>query len=111
MNCKTENELQNLSEQLWNGSNFDSKWRNNGCLVPIHPGAEQSKHYFGAISKRNNGMTGFCSFEFFSELRLPVSPSVCLDQSMQLKLSTSSHLLKPVKPHMMKPWDWRREQL
>uniref|UniRef100_M3Y6I1 Cadherin like and PC-esterase domain containing 1 n=1 Tax=Mustela putorius furo TaxID=9669 RepID=M3Y6I1_MUSPF len=47
----------------------------------------------------------------FPELRLPVSPSVCLDQSMQLKLSTSSHLLKPVKPHMMKPWDWRREQL
>ncbi|XP_027430094.2 cadherin-like and PC-esterase domain-containing protein 1 isoform X2 [Zalophus californianus] len=47
----------------------------------------------------------------FPELRLLVSPSVCLDQSTQLKLSTSSHLLKTVKPYMWKPWDWRREQL
>uniref|UniRef100_A0A8C0WSA0 Cadherin-like beta-sandwich-like domain-containing protein n=1 Tax=Castor canadensis TaxID=51338 RepID=A0A8C0WSA0_CASCN len=47
----------------------------------------------------------------FPELRLPVSPSVCLDQQVQLQSSISSHLLKPVKPHMWKPGDWRREQL
>uniref|UniRef100_A0ABI7W336 Cadherin like and PC-esterase domain containing 1 n=1 Tax=Felis catus TaxID=9685 RepID=A0ABI7W336_FELCA len=44
----------------------------------------------------------------FPELRLVVSPSVCLDQSIQLK---QSDLLKTVKPHMWKPWDWQREQL
>uniref|UniRef100_A0A8D0Y6I0 NXPE C-terminal domain-containing protein n=1 Tax=Sus scrofa TaxID=9823 RepID=A0A8D0Y6I0_PIG len=47
----------------------------------------------------------------FPELQLPVSPSVCLDQSTQLKLSTSSHLLKTAKSHTWKPGDWRREQL
>ncbi|XP_063523869.1 cadherin-like and PC-esterase domain-containing protein 1 isoform X2 [Pongo pygmaeus] len=47
----------------------------------------------------------------FPELQLPVSPSVCLDQGIQLKPSTSSHLLKTVKPRMWKPGDWRREQL
>ncbi|XP_077896436.1 cadherin-like and PC-esterase domain-containing protein 1 isoform X2 [Ictidomys tridecemlineatus] len=46
----------------------------------------------------------------FPELRLPVSPSVCLDQGIQ-QPSTSSHLLKTAKPHMWKPWDGRREQL
>uniref|UniRef100_A0A2K6F8B7 Cadherin like and PC-esterase domain containing 1 n=1 Tax=Propithecus coquereli TaxID=379532 RepID=A0A2K6F8B7_PROCO len=45
------------------------------------------------------------------ELQLPVSPSVCLDQGIQLKPSTSSHLLKTVKPHIWKPGNWRREQL
>lgn len=47
----------------------------------------------------------------FPELQLPVSPSVCLDQGIQLKPSTSSHLLKTGKPYTWKPWDWRREQL
>lgn len=47
----------------------------------------------------------------FPELQLLVSPSVCLDQSTQLKLSTSSHLLKTAKSHTWKPGDWRREQL
>uniref|UniRef100_A0A8D2FLI5 Cadherin like and PC-esterase domain containing 1 n=1 Tax=Theropithecus gelada TaxID=9565 RepID=A0A8D2FLI5_THEGE len=47
----------------------------------------------------------------FPELQLPVSPSVCLDQGIQLKPSTSSHLLKTVKPRMWKPEDWRHEQL
>ncbi|XP_030713513.2 cadherin-like and PC-esterase domain-containing protein 1 [Globicephala melas] len=47
----------------------------------------------------------------FPELQLPVSPSVCLDQSIQLKLSNSSHLLKTVKSYLWKPGDWRREQL
>ncbi|KAM4858686.1 cadherin-like and PC-esterase domain-containing protein 1 isoform X1 [Urocitellus parryii] len=46
----------------------------------------------------------------FPELRLPVSPSVCLDQGVQ-QPSTSSHLLKTEKPHMWKPWDGRHEQL
>ncbi|XP_048641995.1 cadherin-like and PC-esterase domain-containing protein 1 isoform X2 [Marmota marmota marmota] len=46
----------------------------------------------------------------FPELRLPVSPSVCLDQGVQ-QPSTSSHLLKTAKPHMWKSWDGRREQL
>uniref|UniRef100_G3SVX7 Cadherin like and PC-esterase domain containing 1 n=1 Tax=Loxodonta africana TaxID=9785 RepID=G3SVX7_LOXAF len=45
----------------------------------------------------------------FSELRLRVSPSVCLNQRTQLK--PSRHLLKTGKPHTWKPWDWRREQL
>lgn len=47
----------------------------------------------------------------FPELRLPVSPSVCLAQEIQLQPNTSSHLLKPVKPHMWKLWDWRQELL
>nr|XP_012329496.1 cadherin-like and PC-esterase domain-containing protein 1 isoform X2 [Aotus nancymaae] len=47
----------------------------------------------------------------FPELQLPVSPSVCLDQRIQLKPSTSNHLLKTVKPHMWKPGDWRHEHL
>ncbi|XP_060270796.1 cadherin-like and PC-esterase domain-containing protein 1 isoform X3 [Ovis aries] len=47
----------------------------------------------------------------FPELQLLVSPSVCLNQSIQLKLRTSSHLLKTLKSQMWKPGDWRREQL
>ncbi|XP_053782498.1 cadherin-like and PC-esterase domain-containing protein 1 isoform X2 [Desmodus rotundus] len=47
----------------------------------------------------------------FPELRLLVSPSVCLDQSTQFKLSTWSHLSKTVKPQMWKLWAWRHEQL
>ncbi|XP_078200039.1 cadherin-like and PC-esterase domain-containing protein 1 isoform X4 [Callithrix jacchus] len=47
----------------------------------------------------------------FPELQLPVSPSVCLDQQIQLKPSTSSHLLKTVKSHMWKPGDRRHEHL
>nr|XP_020761516.1 cadherin-like and PC-esterase domain-containing protein 1 isoform X1 [Odocoileus virginianus texanus] len=55
---------------------------------------------------------GLCQLiKRFPELRLLVSPSVCLDQSIQLKLRTSSHLLKTLKSHMWKPGDWRREQL
>lgn len=47
----------------------------------------------------------------FPELRLSVSPSVCPDPGVRLQLSTSSHLLKAVKSHTWKPWDWRHEQL
>ncbi|XP_061270515.1 cadherin-like and PC-esterase domain-containing protein 1 isoform X1 [Bos javanicus] len=55
---------------------------------------------------------GLCQIiKRFPELRLLVSPSVCLNQSIQLKLRTSSHLLKTLKSQMWKPGDWRREQL
>ncbi|KAF4020246.1 hypothetical protein G4228_011920 [Cervus hanglu yarkandensis] len=55
---------------------------------------------------------GLCQLiKRFPELQLLVSPSVCLDQSIQLMLRTSSHLLKTLKSHMWKPEDWRREQL
>lgn len=47
----------------------------------------------------------------FPELRLPVSPSVCLDQGTQSQLSASRHLSNGAKPHIWKPWDWQREQL
>lgn len=47
----------------------------------------------------------------FPELRLPVSPSVCLDQGMQSQLSASSHLSKGAKPHVWKPWDGQSKQL
>ncbi|XP_005402369.1 PREDICTED: cadherin-like and PC-esterase domain-containing protein 1 isoform X2 [Chinchilla lanigera] len=47
----------------------------------------------------------------FPELQHTVSPSVCLDQEGQLQPSTSSYLLKTVKPRTWKPWDWQREQL
>ncbi|KAM6202277.1 cadherin-like and PC-esterase domain-containing protein 1 [Rhynchocyon petersi] len=47
----------------------------------------------------------------FPELRLPVSPSVCLDQRPQVHSRASHHLLKTVKPLAWKPWDWRQEQL
>ncbi|XP_075809608.1 cadherin-like and PC-esterase domain-containing protein 1 isoform X2 [Microtus pennsylvanicus] len=48
----------------------------------------------------------------FPELRLPVSPSVCLDQGTESQLSaSSSHLSNGAKPHIWKPWDWQRKQL
>ncbi|XP_041531375.1 cadherin-like and PC-esterase domain-containing protein 1 isoform X2 [Microtus oregoni] len=47
----------------------------------------------------------------FPELRLPVSPSVCLDQGTQSQLSASSHLSNGAKPHIWKTWDWQHEQL
>ncbi|XP_032161694.1 cadherin-like and PC-esterase domain-containing protein 1 isoform X4 [Mustela erminea] len=78
-----------------------------------HLGLHQKVNILPDIQHQLCRKEGLCQIiRRFPELRLPVSPSVCLDQSMQLKLSTSSHLLKPVKkPHMWKPWDWRREQL
>lgn len=47
----------------------------------------------------------------FPELRLPVSPSVCLDPEVQSQPNTSSHLLKPGKLHTWKAWQWRPELL
>ncbi|XP_045720297.1 cadherin-like and PC-esterase domain-containing protein 1 isoform X2 [Mirounga angustirostris] len=77
-----------------------------------HLGLHQKVNILPDIQHQLCRKEGLCQIiRRFPELRLLVSPSVCLDQSIQLKLSTSSHLLKTVKPHMWKPWDWRREQL
>ncbi|XP_045876808.1 cadherin-like and PC-esterase domain-containing protein 1 isoform X2 [Meles meles] len=77
-----------------------------------HLGLHQKVNILPDIQHQLCRKEGLCQIiRRFPELRLPVSPSVCLDQSMPLKLSPSSHLLKTVKPHMWKPWDWRREQL
>lgn len=77
-----------------------------------HLGLHQKVNILPDIQHQLCRKEGLCQIiRRFPELRLLVSPSVCLDQSMQLKLSTSSHLLKTVKPHMWKPWDWQREQL
>lgn len=51
-----------------------------GCVCPIDPVDEHSKHYFGAILKRNNRMTGFCSFEFFFRIATSGEP-VCVSGS------------------------------
>ncbi|XP_077712116.1 cadherin-like and PC-esterase domain-containing protein 1 isoform X1 [Canis aureus] len=78
------------------------------CLLGLH----QKVNILPEIQHQLCRKEGLCQIiRRFPELRLPVSPSVCLDQSIQSKPSTSSHLLKAVKPHMWKPWDWRREQL
>ncbi|XP_077915627.1 cadherin-like and PC-esterase domain-containing protein 1 isoform X2 [Halichoerus grypus] len=77
-----------------------------------HLGLHQKVNILPDIQHQLCRKEGLCQIiRRFPELRLLVSPSVCLDQSIQLKLSTSSYLLKTVKPHMWKPWDWRREQL
>ncbi|XP_027430095.2 cadherin-like and PC-esterase domain-containing protein 1 isoform X3 [Zalophus californianus] len=77
-----------------------------------HLGLHQKVNILPDIQHQLCRKEGLCQIiRRFPELRLLVSPSVCLDQSTQLKLSTSSHLLKTVKPYMWKPWDWRREQL
>ncbi|XP_015980733.2 cadherin-like and PC-esterase domain-containing protein 1 isoform X1 [Rousettus aegyptiacus] len=47
----------------------------------------------------------------FPEFRFLVSPSVCLDQSTQVKLSILSPLSKAARPPVWKPWAWRQEQL
>ncbi|XP_057588263.1 cadherin-like and PC-esterase domain-containing protein 1 [Hippopotamus amphibius kiboko] len=78
------------------------------CLLGLH----QKVNILPEIQHQLCRKEGLCQLiRRFPELRLPVSPSVCLDQSIQLKLSTSSHLLKTVKSHMWKPGGWRREQL
>lgn len=78
------------------------------CQLGLH----QKVNILPEVQHQLSRKEGLCQIiRRFPELRLLVSPSVCLDQSTPLKLSTSSHLLKTVKPHMWKPWDWRREQL
>uniref|UniRef100_A0A8C3VNV8 Cadherin like and PC-esterase domain containing 1 n=2 Tax=Catagonus wagneri TaxID=51154 RepID=A0A8C3VNV8_9CETA len=78
------------------------------CQLGLH----QKVNILPEIQQQLCRKEGLCQLiRRFPELQLPVSPSVCLDQSAQLKLSTSRHLLKTVKSHMWKPGDWRREQL
>ncbi|XP_049497689.1 cadherin-like and PC-esterase domain-containing protein 1 isoform X1 [Panthera uncia] len=78
------------------------------CQLGLH----QKVNILPEIQHQLCSKEGLCQIiRRFPELRLVVSPSVCLDQSIQLKQSTLSDLLKTVKPHMWKPWDWQREQL
>ncbi|XP_006192751.2 cadherin-like and PC-esterase domain-containing protein 1 isoform X1 [Camelus ferus] len=77
-----------------------------------HLGLHQKVNILPEIQHHLCRKEGLCQIiRRFPELRLLVSPSVCLNQSIQLKLSTSSHLLKTAKTHTWKPEDWRREQL
>nr|KAF6319318.1 cadherin like and PC-esterase domain containing 1 [Myotis myotis] len=78
------------------------------CQLSLH----QKVNILPEIQHQLCRKEGLCQIiQRFPELQLPVSPSVCLDQSTQFKLSSWSHLLKTVKPPMWKPWAWRREQL
>ncbi|XP_045432268.1 cadherin-like and PC-esterase domain-containing protein 1 isoform X2 [Pipistrellus kuhlii] len=78
------------------------------CHLSLH----QKVNIFPEIQHQLCRKEGLCQIiQRFPELQLPVSPSVCLDQSTQFKLSSWSHLLKTVKPHVWKPWAWRHEQL
>ncbi|KAI5274000.1 Cadherin-Like And Pc-Esterase Domain-Containing Protein 1 [Manis pentadactyla] len=78
------------------------------CQLSLH----QKVNILPEIQHQLCTKEGLCEIiRRFPDLRLPVSPSVCLDQSTQLKLSTSSHLLKTMKPRMWKPRQWRQEQL
>uniref|UniRef100_A0A673V5R4 Cadherin like and PC-esterase domain containing 1 n=1 Tax=Suricata suricatta TaxID=37032 RepID=A0A673V5R4_SURSU len=78
------------------------------CQLGLH----QKVNILPEIQHQLCSKEGLCQIiRRFPELRLVVSPSVCLDQNLKLKLSTSSDPLKTVKPHMWKPWDWQRGQL
>ncbi|KAB0345403.1 hypothetical protein FD754_022329 [Muntiacus muntjak] len=80
--------------------------------ITLSKGSLNMPSCFKDVTLIQNGEKIYCLFPLDpGELRLLVSPSVCLDQSIQLKLRTSSHLLKTLKSHMWKPGDWRREQL
>ncbi|XP_062954792.1 cadherin-like and PC-esterase domain-containing protein 1 isoform X3 [Cynocephalus volans] len=77
-----------------------------------HLGLRQKVNILPEIQHQLCRKEGLCQIiRRFPELQLPVNPSVCLDQGIHLKPSTSSHLIKSVKLHMWKPGDWRREQL
>ncbi|XP_070279893.1 cadherin-like and PC-esterase domain-containing protein 1 isoform X1 [Myotis yumanensis] len=78
------------------------------CQLSLH----QKVNILPEIQHQLCRKEGLCQIiQRFPGLQLPVSPSVCLDQSTQFKLSSWSHLLKTLKPPMWKPWAWRREQL
>ncbi|XP_059567635.1 cadherin-like and PC-esterase domain-containing protein 1 isoform X1 [Myotis daubentonii] len=78
------------------------------CQLSLH----QKVNILPEIQHQLCRKEGLCQIiQRFPELQLPVSPSVCLDQSTQFKLSSWSHLLKTAKLPMWKPWAWRREQL
>ncbi|XP_028728840.1 cadherin-like and PC-esterase domain-containing protein 1 isoform X2 [Peromyscus leucopus] len=82
--------------------------REHMCQLSLH----QKINVLPEIQLQLCRKEGLCQMiRRFPELRLPVSPSVCLDQGTQSQLSTSSHLSKGAKPHVWEPWDWKREQL
>ncbi|XP_057632713.1 cadherin-like and PC-esterase domain-containing protein 1 isoform X2 [Chionomys nivalis] len=82
--------------------------REHMCRLSLH----QKINVLPEIQPQLCRKEGLCQIiRRFPELRLPVSPSVCLDQGTQSQLSASSHLSNGAKPHIWKPWDWQREQL
>ncbi|XP_012612755.2 cadherin-like and PC-esterase domain-containing protein 1 isoform X1 [Microcebus murinus] len=95
-----------LSSEKADGKPCISK--ENMCQLSLH----QKVNILPEIQHQLCKKEGLCEIiRRFPELQLPVSPSVCLEQGIQLKPSTSSHLLKTVKPPIWKPGNWRREQL
>ncbi|XP_053464561.1 cadherin-like and PC-esterase domain-containing protein 1 isoform X2 [Nycticebus coucang] len=94
-----------------------SSWKADGkpCLSKEHVCQLRSHQRVNILPEIQHQLCrkeGLCEIiRRFPELQLPVSPSVCLKQGIQLKPSTSGHLLKTVKPHIWKPGNWRREQL
>lgn len=82
--------------------------REHMCRLSLH----QKINVLPEIQPQLCRKEGLCQMiRRFPELRLPVSPSVCLDQETQSQLSASSHLSNGAKPHIWRPWDWQREQL
>ncbi|XP_006859424.1 PREDICTED: cadherin-like and PC-esterase domain-containing protein 1 [Chrysochloris asiatica] len=78
------------------------------CLLSLH----QKVNVLPEIQHQLCRKEGLCQMiRRYPELRLPVSPSVCVDQHTEVKPSTSHHLLQTVKPPMWKSWVWRHEQL
>ncbi|CAO2602690.1 Cadherin-like and PC-esterase domain-containing protein 1 [Lemmus lemmus] len=78
------------------------------CRLSLH----QKINVLPEIQPQLCSKEGLCQMiRRFPELRLPVSPSVCLDQGTQSQLSASGHLSSRAKPQIWKPWDWQREQL
>uniref|UniRef100_A0A8C5LD99 Cadherin-like and PC-esterase domain containing 1 n=1 Tax=Jaculus jaculus TaxID=51337 RepID=A0A8C5LD99_JACJA len=75
--------------------------REDMCQLGLH----QKINVLPEIQHQLCRKEGLCQIiRRFPELQLPVSPSVCLDQGRELKPSSSSHLLKALKP-LWKPWD------
>lgn len=82
--------------------------REHMCRLSLH----QKINVLPEIQPQLCRKEGLCQMiRRFPELRLPVSPSVCLDQETQSQPSASSRLANGAKPHIWRPWDWQREQL
>lgn len=82
--------------------------REHMCRLSLH----QKINVLPEIQPQLCRKEGLCQMiRRFPELRLPVSPSVCLDQETQSQLSASSHLSNGAKLQIWKPWEWQREQL
>lgn len=82
--------------------------REHMCQLRLH----QKINVLPEIQPQLCRKEGLCQMvRRFPELRLPVSPSVCLDQGTQSQLSASSHRSEGAKPHAWKSWDWQGKQL